>query len=112
MSMADSAERRAAPRVEMHSDAVVYLGGEQIPCRTLNIAVGGMALSSPVRRRLGSNIRVDFLLPNGHGWMSTGATIVRDQRYHGAFVWGIQFEDLDEQTEKMLGSFVDQELIV
>jgi len=106
-----AADRRCAPRVEMNSDAVVYLGGEQIPCRTLNVAVGGMALSSPVRRELGSAIRVDFLLPD-EGWMSAGATLVRDARYHGAFVWGVQFEGLDRQTELLLEEYVDQQLVV
>jgi len=104
------AERRCAPRVELNSDAVVYLGGEQIPCRTLNVAVGGIALSSPVRRTVGSPIRVDFLLPD-NGWMSAEATLVRDARYYGSFVWGIQFEGLDQQTEMMLRKFVGQQLV-
>jgi len=103
-------EKRTAQRAEMNSDAVVYLGGEQIPCRTLNISLQGIALSSPVRRMMDSPLRVDFLVPDGYGWIRSRATLVRDARYYGAFVWGIVFDDLDEKSKAMVEEYVEDNL--
>ncbi len=108
--MPSTNEKRFAQRAEMNSDAVVYLGGEQIPCRTLNISLQGMALSSPVRRRMDSHLRVDFLIPDGYGWVKTRATLVRDARYYGTFVWGVEFRNLDDDSGKMVQEYVEDSL--
>jgi hypothetical protein len=108
--MQSPGDKRFTLRAEMNSDAVVYLGGEQIPCRTLNISLDGMALSSPVRRRVDSPLKVNFLIPDGYGWVEAQATLVRDARYYGSFVWGIEFGSLDENSKKLVQEYVDENL--
>ncbi len=108
--MPSNLEKRTAQRAEMNSDAVVYLGGEQIPCRTLNVSRHGIALSSPVRRMMDSPLRVEFLVPEGYGWVKARASLVRDARYYGAFVWGVVFSDLDELSKNLLEEYVEDNL--
>lgn len=100
-------EKRSVLRAEMNSDAVVKLGGEQIPCRTLNISLEGMALSSPVRRQMDRPLTIEFLIPGGLGWVHADGTLRRDARFYGAFVWGIEFESLDDSTRKLVQEYVE-----
>lgn len=101
-------ERRKTPRVAVDSDAVVFLGGEQIFCKVRDIAQGGIGLTCAVQRSEGSKLEVHFLLPDGGGWMRTDAVLVRNARYYGFYVWGIQFKPLDGWASAQLESFLEQ----
>ena len=103
------AEKRESPRTTLDSDAVVYLGGEQIACKVRDLALKGIGLTSPVQRRLGSTLDVHFLLPDGSGWMRTDAVLVRDSRYYGIYVWGIEFKGMDGWATAQLETFLTQQ---
>jgi len=92
----------------LNSDAVVYLGGEQISCKVRDLGLKGIGLTSPVQRRLGCTLEVHFQLTDGSGWMRTDAVLVRDSRYYGFYIWGIQFKDLDGWATEQLEAFLNQ----
>lgn len=104
--MPENTERRAAPRVPLVSHGVVYIGGEQIACKTLNVAVVGIAITCPVRRRVGSTLQLEFKLPNENDWIKVRARLVRDERYYQSYLWGVQFEGMDEDTQRLLDAYV------
>jgi hypothetical protein len=108
--MVSSTERRAAPRAPLDADAVVHHGGEQIFCRTMNLSSKGMALFSPVQRQTGSLFFVVFQLPNGYGDTRVHARLVRRESFHGRFILGLQFKDLDDGTRQRLQGYVEERL--
>ena len=108
--MSATKERRAAPRVPLVSHGVVYIGGEQIACKTLNVAMIGIAITCPVRRRVGSVMKLEFKLPNDDGWVRVKAKLVRDERYYQSYLWGIRFEEVDEAGEQLLSAYVSRQL--
>jgi len=108
--MPENTERRAAPRVPLVSHGVVFIGGEQIACKTLNVAVVGIAITCPVRRRVGSNLQLEFKLPNENDWVKVRAKLIRDERYYQSYLWGVQFETVDEEAKRVLTAYIDQHL--
>lgn len=101
--------KKRAPRVSLSSDAVVYLGGEQIPCRTANMSTSGLALISPVRRRVGGQIRVEFRLSQIL-WVTVQGQLVRHERRNGGYLWGVEFQEIDHWVKEYLEGFVEEQL--
>jgi hypothetical protein len=101
---------RRATRVPIDTDAIAVLGGELIPCRTLNLSVSGLALAAPVRRGTGRPVRVDFFLSEIFGWVSVDALLVRDEVHKGGFLWGVSFLDLGQHLTECFTSHVNQSL--
>jgi hypothetical protein len=99
-----------APRVPLEGDATVHLGGEQIPCSTLNLSTSGIALRSPVRRRVGGQVRVEFRISQIL-WVAVSAMLVRSSRRKGGgYTWGVKFLEVDKWVQEYLEGFVDDNL--
>ncbi len=97
-------------RAPLISHGVVFIGGEQIACKTLNVAVIGIAIPCPVRRRVGSSMRLEFKLPSENDWVRVTAKLIREERYYQSYLWGVKFEDIDEETQRLLSAYVDKHL--
>jgi len=98
-----------APRVDLTGDAVVYIGGEQIACRTSNMSTSGLGLLCPVRRRVGGQIRVEFRLSQIL-WVAVSALLVRHERRTGGFLWGVEFMDVDHWVQQYIEGFIEDQM--
>ena len=96
------------PRAEADAFAMIYLGGEQIPCRTLNISVSGLLLTSSVRRQIGQPLKIEFSLGESVGFMCLDAVLVREERRGQGFLWGLKFCNLDFWVREYLTGYIDE----
>jgi hypothetical protein len=106
-----STERRRKPRAPLDSDAIVKIGNDSLPCRTLNVAVRGIALSCPQQMQPGSTMRVEFKLPTQREWISVDGVLVRGEMRRGRPVWGIEFKDVNYRTVGQIERYVREYLV-
>jgi hypothetical protein len=89
----------------------VKIGTDSLACRTLDVAVRGIALSCPVHREPGSTMRVEFKLPTQREWVSVDGVLVRGEMRRGRPVWGIEFKEVDYRTVGQIERYVREYLV-
>jgi hypothetical protein len=95
----------------LDSDAIIKIGNDSLACRTLNVAVRGIALSCPMQREPGSTMRVEFKLPNQREWISVDGVLVRGETRRGRPVWGIEFKAVNYRTVGQIERYVREYLV-
>ena len=105
-----SQKKRLYPRVPLNGNAIIYLGNSRLMCKTINVAVGGMALSCPFPWEPGTFLQVDFTLPNVPRWISAKAVLVRNQEVEDGRVWGLKFKTLHQKVASLIATYVEAQL--
>lgn len=99
---------RRMPRVPTNNYAVIYFDGEQIPCRTLDVSLTGLSLTSPVRRRVGMPMKIEISLGDSVGWICFDATLVREEIRGESYLWGVRFRNLDYWVREYLSGYLEE----
>jgi hypothetical protein len=96
------------PRVTTNNYAVAYFDGQQIPCRTLDVSVSGLSLTSPVHRQVGMPLKIEISLGESVGWICIDATLVREENRGASYLWGVRFRNLDYWVREYLSGYLEE----
>lgn len=99
-------DRRAAPRVSLDGDAIVFLGSQRVPVRAVNVGGGGMAVAAPMEQSPGQFLRVNFHLDGSSRMYDADAILVRNHPHGGEHIWGLMFQALDPKLQSKVEAFV------
>jgi len=104
-------ERRRKPRAPLDSDAIIKIGNDRLACRTLDVAVRGIALTGTMHSKPGDRMQVEFKLPNQRDWISVNGVLVRGEQRRGRPVWGIEFQNINHRTVGQIERYVREFLV-
>src|SRR5262245_1985475 len=98
-------ERRRHQRAPLNREAVAYVGNGQAGCRTLDVSVGGIALSSASSQPVGQFARVSWSFAAGK-WVDADIVIVRVDQRQNEFVIGASFLRIDAAVTSRIAELV------
>ncbi|MBX7082927.1 MAG: PilZ domain-containing protein [Nannocystaceae bacterium] len=106
-------ERRSQPRAPLHGNVVAFVGDERVDCTALDISAAGLAMLSPVARRPGQFIRVNFCLLAGGAtprWYDADGVVVRASQARTGVVLGVQFVVIEDRVAREVHGYVAETL--
>jgi len=103
--MAKFKERRANIRIPYSADACVYFGNKKLPCRISDVSLRGALIHPPLPAPSGTYIRLHMTLPGLDESVDVGAVIRR--KHEGGTSCGVEFMEISERAEALLGTFVN-----
>jgi hypothetical protein len=86
--------------------ANLNLGSEVLPCQTLDVAMGGLAVIAPSRPPPGSPVHIGLRLGKDSSWIDMDGMVVRESVRNGRLIWGLRFAEVDPGTRTRLRDFI------
>ena len=96
-------ERRRYFRCPVAIPVQLRAEGTELQCKSFNLSESGMAVSGPLALRSGSQVTVDFTIPESTMNLSTEARICWSD---GAGRMGLQFQGLPSEQKLQLGEWL------
>lgn len=98
-------ERRYGPRVSLDTVATARTGSQEVRCRVVNLAAGGMAIETEPTRELGRFVRIGMVLGPGLR-IDLDAIVLRRERRGDRLLWGVEFHQAPPHVLSQIGAFV------
>jgi hypothetical protein len=94
----------------MRGGVNIYLAGEQMTGRLVNMSATGLALTCDVRRDGEQPVQVEFDLGSSIGWLRLEARLVRDENLPAGYLWGLMFINLSPWVHYYLEGYVEDQI--
>src|SRR5262245_54326427 len=99
------ADGRRRPRAPLDREAVAYVGNSQAECRTLDVSVGGIALSTRTAHESGQFARLSWAFAAGQR-VDADIVIVRVDRRADEYILGAAFLRIDANVTNRIAELV------
>lgn len=104
-------ERRTAPRADFSGITMLRAGRREIWCKAANVSESGILLYPQGKGALPETpVHVTFTLPSLSSWIELEGRLVRQEKVNRRRAWGVAFDEVPGETQRMLRHFVSKHL--